>query len=76
MFKKPLGGHSYKWESGDKHARTKTMEPNKKTLPSPICQAEYSRRDNLLRHLKKFPGENIATRKSKIQILSVRVDGF
>ena len=38
------------------------MEPKKKTLQCPICQATYSRKDNLLRHLKKFHSENIATR--------------
>ena len=27
-----------------------------------ICQATYSRKDNLLRHLKKLHSENIATR--------------
>ena len=31
-----------------------TIEPKKKTFQSPIYQAEYSRKDNLLRHLKSF----------------------
>ena len=38
------------------------MEPKKKILQCPICQATYSRKDNLLRHLKKFHSENIAAR--------------
>ena len=38
------------------------MEPKKKTLQCPICQAAYSRKDNLLRHLKTFHSENIAAR--------------
>ena len=38
------------------------MEAKKKTLQCPICQAAYSRKDNLSRHLKKFHSENIATR--------------
>ena len=38
------------------------MEPKKKTLQCPICQAAYSRKDNSLRHLKKFYSENIAAR--------------
>ena len=38
------------------------MEPKKKTLQRPICQAPYSRTDNLLRHLKTFHSENIAIR--------------
>ena len=38
------------------------MEPEKKTLQCPICQAAYSRKDNLPQHLIKFHSENIATR--------------
>ena len=38
------------------------MEPKKETLQRPICQAAYSRKDNLLRLLKKFHSENIAAR--------------
>ena len=38
------------------------MEPKKKTYNVQFCQAAYSRKDNLLRHPKKFHSKNTAAK--------------
>ena len=44
------------------YIRTKTMDTKKKTLQCPIYPKTYSRKDNLLRHLKKYHTESTASR--------------
>ena len=44
------------------YIRTKKMDTKKKTLQCLFCQNTFSRKDNLLRHLKMYHNESIPSR--------------